>query len=312
MSNPTPKAPISFHFRIIQHKDDSTGNHQEIGIDSDGQEETSANWRTLGAFVGDGQDSMKKDEFMRLIPIYETTAYGTAPEQTSKPRDLWLQDDAELTTNAKNDDDDDDPTSPFQKYGWQPATITIEPNKKKKHEKWKTKKKVLDVEETETELCTLWDPRVTTNTNNNNDKPKIISYFVRSGNPIFGQRFAPPVTFEFRGNIAALGLCCLTQNDSVLPKTQTIEWVLDQYGGVSSAKHCVHAIKHTVRGKLKYSVRISGTAVGDCRIRGSRTPLYRQFPIDFVLEYNGIPPTTEMYEDFELVYYTNISVSASG
>ncbi len=298
MSHPTPSPLISFHFRIIQHKDDATGNHQEIGIDSTGQEVKSADWRTLGAFVDDGQDAMKKEELIRMIPIYETTAYGTVPEQTSKPRDLWLQDDPQLTNKNV-----DHPTSPYQKYGWQPVTISIEPNKKKKHEKWKTKKKVLDVEETETEHCILWDPRVTST------KAKIISYFVRSGNPIFGASFAPPVTFEFRGNIEGLGLCCLTTRDTV-QQIQTIDWVFDQYGGISADKHCVNAIMHTVRGKLKYSVRLAGNAAGDCRKQGSRTALYRQFPVDFVFQHNGIEPITEMYEDFELVYYTNIVVCA--
>lgn len=299
MSNPAPSPPLSFKFRIIQHRDDPTEGQapQEIGVDCTGREVKPADWVTAGAFIGDGLESLKEQDLAQMIPIYENTAYGTPPEQTSKPRNLWLKDDPELT-----DETQDKPTSPYQKYGWQPVSITIEPNKPKKHEKWKTKKKVLDIEEMETEQCPLWDPRV------DSYKPKIVSYFKRSGNPIFGEDFAPPVTFEFRGFTEALGLCCLATSDRKKSK-RTIDWVLQQYGGLSAEEHCVDAIKHTIRGKLKYEVRISGVAAGALRASGNKQILYKQFPIDFVFEYNNIDPKTEMSEDVELVYYTNIIVS---
>jgi hypothetical protein len=298
MSNPTPQPPLSFNVRIIQHKDDPTEGQapQEVGVDCSGQETKPADWRTAGAFIGDGNEPLGEQQLAQMIPIYENTAYGTPPEQTSKPNKLWLSDDPELT-----DTSEDKPTSPFQKYGWQPVTISIEPNKKKKHEKWKTKKRVLDIEEMETEQCPLWDPRV------DSHKPKIVSYFKRSGNPVFGDSFAPPISFEFRGFTEALGLCCLATSDTAKQK-RTIEWVLNQYGGLSADEHCVDAIKHTIRGKLKYQVRIQGVAAGLLCGKG-KTGKYKQFPIDFVFEYNNIDPTTEMYEEVELVYYTNISVS---
>lgn len=295
MSNPTPKPPVSFNVRIIQNKNDPDPGltPQEVGIDAVGQEIKPADWDTLGAFIGDGTEPLTQEQLAKMIPIYENTAYGTAPHECSKPRRLWLKDDPELEKGTG---------SPYQKYGWQPVTISIEPNKKKKHEKWKTKKKILDIEEMETEQCPLWDPRVDFH------KPKIISYFKRSGNPIFGDNFAPPVTFEFRGATELLGLCCLATHDRKQEK-KTIDWVLHQYGGLSAEDHCVDAIKHTFRGKLKYQVRIAGVAVGDCRSPGAHHPTYKQFPVDFVFEYNNIEPSREFEETVELVYYTNITVS---
>lgn len=296
MSNPQEKPPISFNIRIIQHKDDPTCGQapQELGIDSAGQERVPASWETLGAFAG-YDEPMEKSEILNMIPVYEMEAYSTPEHQTSHPKDIWIYDHEDLT-----DDDDSKPTSPYQKYGWQPVSIKIEPNKKKKHEKWKTKKRLLDIEEMETEQCPLWDPTV------DYYKPKIVSEFKRSGNPIFGNSFAPPITFEFRGYTDALGLCCLAPNDRSVQK-RTIDWVLYQHGGLAAEEYYVNAIKHTVRGKLKYNVIIEGVVAGDMSSRSSTK--FKQFPIDFVFKYNGIEPNCEMYEEFELIYYTNITVS---
>lgn len=295
MSRPTPSPAISFHFRIIRHKDGRNTDTMAIAVDSRGKETKPADWRTLGVFVGDGQKSLEEEELAEMIPIYEMKAYGTDQGKTSRPRRLWLYDDAELT-----DKDADKPTSPYQKYGWQPVTISIEANEKKKHEKWKTKKKVLDVEETAVVKILLWDP-----SSGDDANTEFISYFLRSGNPIFGQSFAPPITFEFRGFTKALGLFTLPMNDTT-PCKQSIHWVFKQHGKKSANHHYVEAVRHTIRAKLKYEVRVAGTAAGDCRARHSRALKYRQFPVDFVFEHNGISPVTEMYEDIELVYHTNI------
>lgn len=296
--------PISFHVRIIQHKDDPTAGQtpQEIGVDSVGKETRPADWDILGAFVNDKNGTehahaLTSEDLIRMIPTYEMNAYGTIESETSKPRNLYLQDHKDLTNPNV-----DYPTSPYQKHGWQPVSVIIEPNERKKHEKWKQKKRVLDIEEMETEQCPLWDPRV------DFYKPKIISYFKRSGHPIFQKGMEPPVTFEFRGYPEALGLCCLAKDDKTAEK-RTIQWVLHKFNGASEEDHCVNAIKHTIRGKLKYEVRVQGTAVGDCRATDRSNPLYRQFPVDFVLQHNDIESTTVLFEEIELVYYTHISVS---
>jgi hypothetical protein len=217
---------------------------------------------------------------------------------TSLARKLWLRDDSGLT-----DDDEGEPiTKPYREYGWSPATISIEPNERKKHEKWKTKKKILHVEETKVERCVLWDP-----SKDDDTRIEFVAYFLRSGNPVFGQGFAPPITFEFRGFTEALGLCVLPTNDAT-PRRHTMDWVFKHHGAESPRNHLIAATRHTVRAKLKYEVRIAGVAAGDCGERGSRTVKHRQFPIDFIFEHNGISPITEMYEDVELVYYTNIDV----
>ena len=269
-------------------------------MDCKGKQEKPADWRTLGAFIGDGQDSLSQQELMKMIPIYEMHAYRTAPERTSRVRKLWLC--AERFESDCDTDDGEKKTHPYEKYGWQPVTISIEPNERRNHEKWKSKKKILDIEVNEVERCVLWDPRSDEDVNTH-----FISFFLRSGNPIFGQDFSPPVTFEFRGYTDALGLFTLPTNDTT-STMRTMAWVFGHYPSAVPKHHQIEAIKHTVRAKLKYQVRIAGVAVGDCREEGSRTAKFRQFPVDYVFEDNGISPITEMYEDIELVYYTNIKV----
>ena len=300
MSHPTPSPPVSFHFRIIRHKNRGVEHGLEIGVDCKGKEEKQADWRTLGTFIGDGQDSLTQQELIEMIPLYEMHAYQIAPEQTSRVRKLWLCEEPCVSDYVT--DEDARKAHPYKRYGWQPVTISIEPNERGKHEKWKSKKKILDIEVNDVKRCVLWDPRSDNETNDH-----FISYFLRSGNPIFGQNFCPRVTFEFRGFTEALGLCTLPTNDttSVL---HTVVWVFRHYPNAIPKHHRIEAIKHTIRAKLKYQVRIAGVAVGDCRAGGSRTAMYRHFPVDFVFEHNGISPVTVMYEEIELVYYTNIEV----
>eukprot|EP00934_Nitzschia_sp_Nitz4_P006985 Nitzschia sp. Nitz4//scaffold205_size38804//32867//33799//NITZ4_007650-RA/size38804-processed-gene-0.21-mRNA-1//-1//CDS//3329541531//6975//frame0 len=295
MSTPQATPRISFVVKVIQHKDDPTGGQmpQEIGIECKGKETFPADWSILGSFIGDGKEPMSQEDLIRMIPIYEKKAYNTPSNQLSKPRKLWIRDDPDLSKQS---------SSPYQKHGWQPVTVSIEPNERKKHEKWKTKKRALDIEEMETEQCHLWDPRV------DYYKPKLVSYFKRTGLPMFKKGTEPPIKFEFRGFPEALGLCCLTKTDKKEEK-KTIQWCLYQAGNVSEEDHCVSAIKHTIRGKLNYEVKVSGVAAGDCRERETLMPFYRQFPVDFVLQHNDIESTTVMFEEIELVYYTNIKVS---
>ena len=90
MFHSAPSPPVSFHFRIIRHKNRGVEDALEIGVDCKGKQEKPADWRTLGAFIGDGQDSLSQQELMKMIPIYEMHAYRTAPERTSRVRKLWL------------------------------------------------------------------------------------------------------------------------------------------------------------------------------------------------------------------------------
>jgi len=308
----------------------------EIGVDCHGRQKAPADWRTLGAFLRDGQDSLREQELIDMIPIYEMKAYNTKPEKTSRPSKMWLKEDPSLimryddsiqnkpydnyddyeynskdSTDSGDDDDEvERKKSPYQRYGWQPVSIFIEPNERKKHEQWKLKKKVLDIQETEIQKCILWNPK----RGDVNVHAGFISFFLRSGNPIFGQNFAPPVTFEFRGFTDLLGLCSLPISESI-PQKRTMNLVFKQQqqqnaGGDAAIpnKHTIHAIRHVIRAKLKYSVQITGSAVGECPRKHSRTPSYRQFPVDFVYEHNGISAVTEMYEDIELQFYTNIEI----
>ena len=83
-----PYETICFNIRIIQNKNEDGQTPQEIGVDATGEESKPADWDTLGAFSETG--SITPEDLIRMIPIYENTAFGTAPSETSKPKKLWL------------------------------------------------------------------------------------------------------------------------------------------------------------------------------------------------------------------------------